>query len=97
MNKNRKGNYVVIFTSQLNEDVAGYDQMARKMENLVNQQPGFLGMTSLRGDRAGITLSYWESLEAINNWKNNAQHQSAKLKGVKKWYADFETTICVII
>ena len=97
MNKKRKGKYIVIFTSQLKENTEGYDEMASKMENLVNKQPGFLGMDSVRGGSTGITLSYWESLEAINNWKKNEQHQKAKLLGVSKWYTNYETTTCIII
>ena len=40
------------------------------MEKLAKQQPGFLGVESARGNSGlGITISYWESLDAIENWK----------------------------
>ena len=36
------------------------------MEELAKQQPGFLGVESARDHSGlGITISYWESLEAI--------------------------------
>jgi heme-degrading monooxygenase HmoA len=48
--------------------------MAERMAELAAQQPGYLGMESAR-EGLGITVSYWESLEAIRNWKQNAEHQ----------------------
>ena len=74
--------YAVIFTSILNENIEGYDQMAEQMLRLVHQQPGFLGVDSAR-DKIGITVSYWSSLEAIDNWRKNLEHQSAKNQGKK--------------
>ena len=63
--------YAVIFTSQRTDvDAVGYRQTAARMEELARQQPGFLGIESARGDDgAGITVSYWESSEAIAAWK----------------------------
>ena len=40
--------------------------MALKMETLTKQQPGFLGVEFVRNE-IGLTVSYWESLEAIAN------------------------------
>jgi heme-degrading monooxygenase HmoA len=36
--------YAVIFTSTLNENIEGYDEMTNHMMQLVHQQPGFLGV-----------------------------------------------------
>ena len=62
------------------------------MEKLAKQQPGFLGVESARGNSGlGITISYWESLDAIENWKKNTLHKEAKRvvsNGMK-------TSICV--
>lgn len=88
--------YVVIFTSILNENIEGYDQMAEQMLRLVHQQPGFLGVDSVR-DKIGITVSYWSSLEAIDNWRKNLDHQRAKNQGKTKWYNTYEIKICKVI
>lgn len=64
MNKNFKPYYAVMFTSLKNEDDTGYTEMALKMEQLAKEQPGFMGLESARNE-IGITVSYWESLEAI--------------------------------
>ncbi len=53
--------------------------MATRMAELAAQQPGYLGMESAR-EGVGITVSYWESLETIRNWKQNAEHQEARVE-----------------
>ena len=71
--------YAVIFTSLRTEGERGYGQMAQRMAELAAQQPGFLGVESTRGPEGlGITVSYWESLEAIAKWKVHAEHQIAQ-------------------
>ncbi|MGM2835612.1 antibiotic biosynthesis monooxygenase family protein, partial [Bacillus cereus group sp. Bce025] len=74
--------YAVIFTSNLSNDTTDYNATSDKMEELAKQQPGFLGVESARNHSGlGITISYWESLDAIENWKQNALHKEAKERG----------------
>ena len=37
----------------------------------------------------GITVSYWESEEAIAGWKAQSEHRSAQETGKAVWYADY--------
>ncbi len=67
--------------------------MAAKMDELAKQQPGYLGIESARNE-IGITVSYWASLEAIRNWKANADHLMAQRYGREKWYASYKVRIC---
>ncbi|HBY68179.1 MAG: antibiotic biosynthesis monooxygenase [Flavobacteriaceae bacterium] len=87
--------YAVIFTSQQTETIEGYDEMAQTMENLAKQQPGYLGIESARSE-IGITVSYWENIEAIKNWKTNLDHQMAQKLGRKQWYAWYKVRICKV-
>lgn len=84
--------YAVIFTSTLEENPHGYEETAIKMETLAKKQKGFLGMDSVRSD-IGITVSYWESLDAILAWKNNIDHKKAKKKGRELWYRNYTIRI----
>ena len=86
MKENFKPYYAVIFTSTQNENIEGYSEMANKMETLAKQQSGFLGMDSAR-NTIGITVSYWESIEAIKNWKQQTEHLQAQQKGRQEWYS----------
>ena len=87
--------YAVIFTSLLTEDTLGYAEMAVKMEELAKKQPGYLGFESAR-EELGITISYWENLEAIKRWKENIDHLSAQQKGRDQWYRWYKTRICKV-
>ncbi|MCE4565553.1 antibiotic biosynthesis monooxygenase [Maribellus sp. CM-23] len=84
--------YAVIFTSVRTEIGDGYSEMADKMVELAKQQLGFLGVESARNE-IGITVSYWESLEAIRMWKANVDHLEAQRLGRKKWYKTYKTRI----
>lgn len=85
--------YAVIFTSLRTEGDNGYGQMSEAMVRLAATQPGFLGVESAR-DGLGITVSYWESLEAIAAWKQNSAHMVAQQRGLAEWYASFKVRIC---
>ena len=72
----------------------GYSQMARRMEELAAQQPGFLGIESARTENGlGITVSYWQTLEAISAWKSVAEHRAAQEGGRRDWYASYQVRI----
>jgi heme-degrading monooxygenase HmoA len=87
--------YAVIFTSTKKTKNQGYAQMAKTMETLAAQQPGFLGLETAR-EKIGITVSYWESLEAIANWKQNTDHLVAQTIGKEKWYNTYSVRICKV-
>ena len=89
--------YAVIFSSRATAHTEGYGDMAARMIELAADQPGFLGIESARGeDRFGLTISYWESEEAIAAWKRNAEHQSAQLRGREQWYAGYEVRVAKV-
>lgn len=82
--------YAVVFTSQRSDGDRGYAAMARRMEELASEQPGYLGMESARDPEGfGITVSYWSSEEAIARWKANAEHGAAQQAGRRTWYSQF--------
>ena len=65
------------------------------METLAKKQEGFLGVDSARNE-IGITVSYWESLESIKNWKQNSEHLFAQQKGRTDWYSWYKVRICKV-
>ena len=59
--------YAVIFKGTKSENKAGYDEAAMAMFELATKQDGFISIDySQMGDES-ITISYWDSLEAIKN------------------------------
>lgn len=87
--------YAVIFTSVRTTVAEDYDATADRMVFLAKTQPGYLGHESARDD-LGITVSYWSSLEAIKNWKQQSEHLLAQENGRAKFYAAYTTRICLV-
>lgn len=87
--------YAVIFTSLRTEGDQGYSDMGNRMVELAQQQPGYLGHESAR-EGLGITVSYWESFEAIKNWKKHSEHLFAQEEGRRIWYRAYKTRICKV-
>ena len=90
--------YAVIFTSRRTpEDAEGYAATAQRMDELARAQPGFLGVESARGeDGLGITVSYWESLAAIDAWRKQVEHLAAQSQGRAKWYASYDLRVAKV-
>lgn len=87
--------YAVIFSTIRTDFDEGYEETSQKMEALAKEQDGYLGIESARAS-IGITVSYWESLRAITNWKNNIEHTIARNKGRAIWYQKYKLRICKV-
>jgi len=87
--------YAVIFTSIRTDGDNGYSAMAALMEELARKQPGYLGIESARSG-IGITVSYWDSEEAIRQWKDNVQHEIAQRRGQETWYSYYHIRVCKV-
>jgi len=90
--------FAVVFSSQLIPSAAAeYGPTADAMVELAKKQPGFLGIEAARGtDGFGITVSYWESLEAIAAWKANAEHRSVQERGKSHFYERYSLRVCSV-
>ena len=87
--------HAVIFTSQRTDGDQGYAAMAEHMVALARQQPGFLGVESVRdGEGFGITVSYWRDEASIAAWKAHAEHAAAQRLGRERWYGAFALRVC---
>lgn len=89
--------YAVIFTARRTEGDRGYQKMAKHMEALARTMPGYLGFESARNeDGLSIAVSYWESQEAIANWKRHSKHREAQARGRDTWYSAYRVQIAEI-
>lgn len=87
--------YAVIFSTIVEDNLIGYLETAERMEKLAKLQKGYLGIESARSD-LGITVSYWQTLDDIVTWKNNAEHTEAREKGRSTWYKKYQLRICKV-
>ncbi|MBT8473702.1 MAG: antibiotic biosynthesis monooxygenase [Marinicaulis sp.] len=90
--------YVVIFTNKHNApDDADYETAGQAMEELAKTMPGYLGFEAARGeDGFGFAISYWESEEAIANWKRQAVHLEMQKRGRSDWYEFYNVRIAKV-
>jgi len=89
--------YAVIFSSLKELDNLGYEEMAKRMVELVENQDGFLGAESLRDSSGfGITVSYWKDLESIKKWKSNLEHLEAQQRGKELWYKKYKIRVAKV-
>ncbi len=90
--------YAVIFANQRTAiDDEGYGAMAARMEELAAKMPGYLGFESARGeDGFGIAISYWESEQAIANWKKVGEHLEAQRRGRADWYEGYDVRVAKV-
>lgn len=87
--------YAVIFTSTLHEVDHEYQGLDEILIEEAKKSGGFLGMDSARSG-LGISVSYWESLDAIQKWRQHSQHIAAIEKGIAKWYEMYNVRICKV-
>ena len=85
--------YVALFTAEMNDDLTDYDKTNQALKAEAQKIPGFLGVES-SGDKEHISAVYWESLEAIDQWRNHSEHMKAKRRGRKQWYKSYMLRIC---
>jgi heme-degrading monooxygenase HmoA len=92
------GTIAVIFVAQrLLKDDAGYRAAAVKMDALAEEQPGYVGIDSVRGtDGFGITVSYWTSEEAAKAWRDHADHSAIREQGRGLWYSHYSLHVAAI-
>lgn len=90
--------YAVIFASvRTKQDDEGYATAADRMVQLASEQPGYLGVDSVRdANGVGITVSYWSSEAAIAAWRRNAEHTIAREQGRKNWYMEYELRVAKV-
>ena len=89
--------YAVIFTSRLGQDDTGYEAMGEAMVALAQNQAGYLGIETTRGNEGlGITVSYWKDEDSILAWKNQIKHKLAQKNGIERWYEHYELRVAKV-
>jgi heme-degrading monooxygenase HmoA len=77
----------------------GYAEMAERMDALAAQQPGHLGIWSVRDEATGegISVSYWRDDASARAWKAMAEHLEAQRRGREEWYAEYGVVVAEVI
>lgn len=92
------GTIAVIFVAQRSlDDDAGYSAAAADMDALAAQQPGYIGIDSVRGaDGLGITASYWADEAAAKAWRDHPCHAAIRDRGRGIWYTRYDLHVAAV-
>ncbi len=92
------GTIAVIFVSQRTDrDDDGYAVAAQAMVELASQQPGYLGVDSVREtDGLGITVSYWADEKAAVAWRDDPEHTEIRNLGRGRWYSHYDLHVAAV-
>lgn len=82
--------YVAVFTAVRTQEQSGYSETNARMEDLVKEVPGFLGMDHAQTPGGlGITVGYFRDADALMEWRSNAEHRAAQKRGQAEWYQSY--------
>lgn len=88
--------YANIFSYLPSDDLKGYAELDEETLQLVADVPGYVGYESVKNSVGrSIFISYWQSLEAVNEWRANARHKVAKNSG-RQWYSSYHSMLVKI-
>ena len=90
---------VVIFRNRLRSEAAdAYSELAPKMEELAQQQPGFLSMKTFTApDGERVTIAAFESDEAVVAWRRHPEHREAQERGKSEFYSEYRLQVCEVV
>lgn len=88
--------YASIFNYELGEDLEGYAEADKITLELAFEIEGFLGYESHKSDGRGSFISYWRDMDAIDRWRKNLTHISAKREGHNRWYKYYHSIIAKV-
>jgi heme-degrading monooxygenase HmoA len=89
--------YVAVFTTIRTGEQDGYPETNARMEELVNQVPGYLGMDHAQTPGGlGITVGYFRDAEALTQWRTDEEHRAAQKRGRAEWYQSYTLHIAKV-
>jgi heme-degrading monooxygenase HmoA len=89
---------VVLFRSKLTPEAgADYESMGDQMLQHAQKQPGFVDykeFTAADGER--LTVVRWQDEATLEQWRNDAKHRAAKMRGRESWYEYYHIEIAKV-
>jgi heme-degrading monooxygenase HmoA len=89
--------YAVIFKADVKKLNDDYSKLAEEMRSLALDKYHCVDFTCVTEGNKEITISYWNSLEDINEWKQDPEHLIAQDLGQRQFYNSYEVQIMELI
>ena len=87
--------YAVIFKATIKEFTPEYFEVTEKMRELA-QRYGCVNFESVTEGDKEIAISYWDSTEQIQQWKQDPDHLKAQELGKTTWYKSYQVQVVEI-
>lgn len=88
---------LVLFEVTIKENcMDGYLALAAKLKDHLSKAKGFIRserFSSLINERKLLSLSVWESEEAVNEWRNQTEHRMSQQQGRKSMFESYHITV----
>jgi heme-degrading monooxygenase HmoA len=90
---------IVVFKITLRPDidVAEYEKTGTRMVELVSEMPGFLGMDYAAIEGGELLIARFESPEALEAWRTQAEHLEAQQQGRERFFSAYRIEICELV
>jgi len=92
--------YAVIFEVEVKpEGRDEYLAIAAKLREQLAAQKGFISIErfqSLAEDSKMLSISYWDDLDTIQNWKANLDHQAGQARGRAALFRDYRIRVAKV-
>ena len=89
--------YAVIFRATMAKFDDEYFSTADHLRKLAIEKYACQDFVSTTEGKEEIAISYWQSLQQIEDWKNDPEHRRAQRKGRDEWYKSFSVEVCEVI
>lgn len=99
--------YAVIFRAEINDALIdgalingladSYSDMVQQLRDLALQEYGCVEFTSVTEGKDEISISYWENLAQIKNWKQDPKHLVAQDLGRTQFYKSVKVQVVDIL
>ena len=93
--------FAVIFEVKPKDDgKEEYLKIAAKLRNFLEDREGFISIErfqSLTEEGKILSLSFWDSEEAIDDWRNILEHRSAQKKGKESLFHSYRIRVAQVV
>ena len=89
--------YAVIFRAEIKKLDASYMETAARLRDLATSKYGCREFITVSEGDQEIAISYWDSKEHIQAWKQDPEHRIAQQQGRKTWYRSYHVQVVEIL
>ena len=88
---------MAVFTAVRTREQSGYSETVARMEDLVKDVPGYLGMDYAQTPGGlAITVGYFRDADALTAWRTDVEHRAAQKRGRAEWYESYTLHIAKV-